>query len=118
MNKFEHVVEVVGKDIWHGIEYPFVHTAKVLALLDTAIKDSPKVKQEVLAMIQQAEAVIKDVGLDVSERGVNIPQDMQTLVDVKAFVTYFAGTFVPAMEAIYSEVKNDLNLPDSTPVAS
>jgi hypothetical protein len=118
MNKVEHVAETVGKDILHGIEYPFVHTAKCIALLNTALKDSPAVKQEVIAMIQQAESVIKDVGTDVAEKGVNIPADLQTLTDVKTFLTYFVGTFVPNMEAIYGEVKTDLNVPDSTPASS
>lgn len=101
-------IKKIAEDVLHGIEYPFKHTAKIIELLNTALKDSPVVKSEVLAMIKQAEAVIADTGTDFASKGLDLTSDLKTLQDIKVFWTYFAGTFVPNMAAIYSEVEADI----------
>ena len=36
---------------------------------------------------------------DVAAKGLDIASDMQTLTDAKAFFVYYAGTFIPVIEA-------------------
>lgn len=101
-NEFEKVVEDVGK----AIAYPFVHTAQFTELAVDAFKDYPAVKAAVLGLVKAGEVVVADVATDISAKGLNLPEDQKTLTDIKAYKDYFTGTFVPAVESAYKDLKS------------
>ncbi len=106
-NPIVHGLEVEGKNTLKVIEYPFTRTAQFVAVLGTALKDEPEVKAAVVGLVKAAEAVIADAGEDVAAKGINIPEDLQTVADVKAFFVYFTGSFLPAVEAAYKDIDAD-----------
>ena len=109
-NEIERIAETVGKDIIHGVEYPFVHTAQFIAVIDTAVKNSPAVKAAIIDLVKQAEIVISDTGKDIAAKGIDITEDVQTLTDAKAFFVYFESVFIPLVETIYKEIVSDNKL--------
>lgn len=106
-NPIIHGLEVAGKDALKVIEYPFARTAQFVAVLGTALKDEPEVKAAIVGLVKAAETVIADASEDVATKGINIPEDLQTVTDVRAFFTYFTGSFLPAVEAAYKDIEAD-----------
>jgi len=104
MNEFEHIAETVGKDTLAVVEFPFKRTAEFVTVINTAIKDATPVKAAVIDLVKQAEGLIADGADDVSEKGLNLPEDLQTWKDVQAFIDYLKGTFFPLVASIYTEV--------------
>jgi len=104
-----NVIETIGKDILHGVEFPFVYTAKAIKVLNSAIKDQPEIKAAVIDLIKQAETVIGDTAKDVSEKGLVLTDDTKTLADAEAFFQYFRDQFCPLVAKVYSEVASDLH---------
>lgn len=114
-NPIVHAAQVVGHDIKVAAidtEKAVVKTVEFLPhaikLLDTAIADQPQVKQAVVDLIKQAGVVTGDVTIDITDKGINLVADLQTLKDIVAFFDYFKSTWVPLIEKIYGEVKADL----------
>lgn len=103
-----NVIETIGKDILHGVEFPFEYTAKAIKVLDSAIKDQPAIKAAVIDLIKQAETVIGDSAKDVSEKGLVLADDAKTLADAEAFFVYFRDQFCPLVAKVYTEVATDL----------
>lgn len=103
-----NVIETIGKDILHGIEFPFVYTAKAIKVLDSAIKNQPAIKSAVVDLIKQAETVISDVAKDAAEKGLVLTDDAKTLADAEAFFVYFRDEFCPLVAKVYTEVAADL----------
>jgi hypothetical protein len=106
-NPIIHGLEVAGKDALKVIEYPFARTAQFVAVVGTALKDEPEVKAAIVGLVKAAETVIADASEDVATKGIDIPEDLQTVTDVKAFFAYFSGTFLPAVEAAYKDIDAD-----------
>lgn len=103
-----NVIETIGKDILHGIEFPFLYTAKAIKVLDSAIKNQPAIKAAVVDLIKQAETVISDVAKDAAEKGLVLTDDAKTLADAEAFFVYFRDEFCPLVAKVYTEVAADL----------
>ena len=103
-----NVIETIGNDILHGVEFPFVYTAKAIKVLDSAIKNQPAIKAAVIDLIKQAETVICDSARDVSEKGLVLTDDAKTLADAEAFFVYFRDQFCPLVAQVYTEVAGDL----------
>jgi hypothetical protein len=106
-NPIIHGLAVAGKDTLKAIEYPFRHTSQFIAVLGTALKDAPEVRAAVVGLVKAAETVIADTVTDVAAKGLDIPEDLKTLTDVKTFFTYFTSTFLPAVESAYKEIAAD-----------
>lgn len=81
------------------------HAAEVLA---TAIRDQPQVKTLILDLIKQASSVIANATTAVTDRGVNLAADASTLASAEAFFGWLKTAFVPAVEAIYTEIAADI----------
>lgn len=101
-------IEKIGKDILHGIEYPFVHTAKFIAVLGTLVKESTPVKDAIIALVRSAEAVDVDVVNAIVSKGLNLPEDLAAFKDVKSFFIAFRTQFLPVVEAAYKELQTDI----------
>ena len=110
MNEFEHVIETVGKDALAVVEFPFKRTAEFVKVINSAIKDALPVKTAVIDLVKQAEGLIADGAEDVSAKGLNVSEDVQTWEDVQAFIAYLKGTFFPLVATIYTEVASEVNL--------
>lgn len=111
----ENIITKVGD----GIKTAAVDTAHVAvkladalphaaAVLATALKDEPAIKTAVLNLIEQGAKIGADGAIDVASKGTNLVEDAATITDAESFLAYFRGTFVPAVAALYSEVKKDL----------
>lgn len=103
MNEFEKI----GKEILHGIEYPFVHTAQFIKVLGDAMKHTPAVKQAIIDLVLAGEKIVGDAGSDIAAKGLNLASDLQTIADVQAFFKLFSSEFMPVVEAAYKELSAD-----------
>ena len=104
-------LEVAGKDVIKVVVYPFVHTAKVIAILGTALKDEPALKASVTNLVSAAAKIIADGALDVAAKGMNLPEDLATITDMIVFFRYFSSTFIPEVESVIKDVEVDVKLP-------
>lgn len=101
-----HGIEVAVKDV---VEIPkFV--VKAAAVLGTAIKDQPEVKNVLTTLVSKAEAITASGALDVSQKGLNLISDAATIALVQDFFTYVKTAVVPMVESIYEDVKSDVEL--------
>ena len=98
-------LEIIGEDILHAVEYPFVHTAQFVALLGEALTETPAVKNAVIQLVNLGEVVVNDSVADIGTSGLNFVSDEKTVVDVNAFFAYYQSTFLPAVEAAYADIK-------------
>jgi hypothetical protein len=101
----ESVLEHVGEDVLHVVEWPFKNAAELVEYLGVALKDVPEAKTAIQGLIQQFAVIPVDVMADVAANGLNFPKDVQTLADIQAFCKYFLNTFVPQVKAIVGDVK-------------
>ncbi len=69
MNKFEKVVEIVGKDTLKVVEYPFVHTAQFVTILGEALVDEPKVRTAVIDIVKAGEKIRRRRGSRCARKG-------------------------------------------------
>lgn len=103
MNKFEEVAEDVGK----VIAYPFTRTAQFVYVIDSVIKDSPIVRNDLITLVKNAETVIAECTVVTGEKGINLADDLKALQAAEAFFTYFKGTFLPEVESVYNDLETD-----------
>lgn len=103
-----HCLKVAGKDIIKGIEYPFVHTAQFCSVIATLIKEESPVKDAVIALVRDAEAVDVDAVTAIASKGLNIPADIAAFKDVMTFFNAFRSQFLPVVEAAYKELQTDV----------
>ena len=103
MNKFEKVLSEIG----HVVEWPFVHTAQFVKLLDEVIKDEPVVKSAITGLVAAAERAITDTEVAVNDKGVDIPADILAVTDAESFFAYFKNSFLPVIEAAYKALESD-----------
>jgi Na+/serine symporter len=106
-NKFEHIVETVGKDIWAVVKYLPEHLRQTEKVIQTVIKDSPTVRQDVVTLVQKVSAIDALVAKDIAEKGLSIPDDLATLTAVKDLVAYIRGQFWQDMSSAYKELQTD-----------
>lgn len=111
-------LEKVGEDVLHVIEWPFKNAVEVSEFIADTIKDEPAVKQAIGELITQAKPVLSDLGDDVAEKGLNLPEDVQTLQDLQAFGSYFKNTFLPVIVAAYKDYKGIVDASASSTTTS
>jgi hypothetical protein len=103
-----HDIKVAAKDTGHVVVEIVTWLPKVEKVLASAIKDQPEIKQAVLDLVKKASVVAGDVSTDVSENGLNLAQDAQTLADAESFFAWFKSSFVPLVENFYGEIAADI----------
>lgn len=103
-----NAITTVGHDIKVGIEDVFKSVPKVISVLSTAQKDAPAVKNAVLGLVSQFTAPTTAGSAAVASDGTNVIADVATLSAGEAFIEYFERTFLPEVEAVYKEVKQDI----------
>jgi hypothetical protein len=107
------VIKKIGEKIVSIVEYPFVHAVQIEKLIADGLKDEPKVKMAIVGLVEQIDILSPDVIADVAANGLNLASDLKTVVDVQTFFVYISGTFLPAVEQAYSDIKADI--PATTP---
>ena len=110
-NAFERFFKKVG----HVIEWPFVHGEEVIEILTTALKDTPAVKTAITGLVAKIKQVAEDSALAIAARGLDVPDDIQTVTDAKELWTYVTGTFLPAVEAACKDLELDVTTADPAP---
>ncbi len=110
MNAFTKVIAKIG----HVIEWPFVHAAKLIKTINDALRDEPAVKNAIVGLMEQIAQISADSAVAISARGLDLPDDMQTLQDAEKLWAYVTTVFIPAIDTAYSDIKVDLSLPDPT----
>jgi hypothetical protein len=103
-----HGLKAAGKDIVKGIEYPFVHTAQFCSVIATLIKEESPVKDAVIALVKDAEAVDVDAVAAIGSKGLNIPADIAVFKDVVTFFNAFRSEFLPVVAAAFKELQGDI----------
>jgi len=108
MNKIERAV-------LNTIEYPYVETKEFIhhmvqaeKVLATTIKNTPELKAELLTLISKSTVLASLIASDVASKGLNIANDLTTLQTIVDTAKYITETFLPTVEAIYKELKDDV----------
>ena len=121
MNALEHVFVEIG----HGFKLAAVDIAKGVDELPKAIhvlvvtmKDAPVVRDAILALIAQMKPFISDATLDVAEKGLNLPEDIQTIHDFETLVSYFKNEFLPKLESAYKDEEQAITQPATGDVST
>ncbi len=114
-NAFERFFIRVG----HVIAWPFAHGAQFVELVATAMKDEPAAKAAVVGLVTQIKIVTEDSALALAAKGLDVPEDIQTVEDAKRLWAYVTDVFLPAAEAVYKDLNLDVEQPaDLAPSAS
>lgn len=103
-----HGIAVATTDTVHSVEKVADALPHAAAVLADALKAEPAIKTAVLALIEQGSKVAADGAIDVADKGTNLVADAATIADAQAFVVYFRSTFIPAVAALYSQVRADI----------
>jgi len=98
-------VETAGKDILHVMEYPFVHAAQMAAVLTKVMNDEPAVKQAIVGLVAQAEAVDVNAVAVIASKGTDVSADLKTLQEAASFFSYFKNSFLPVVEVAYKDLQ-------------
>lgn len=106
-------VETVAKDVAKGIAYPFRFAVKAEKVLATAIKDQPELKDMLTELTAKIEGIGADALKDIGEKGLNIADDMETIVALKDLFGYFVATVKPEIIKVYGEIQADVAGPDA-----
>jgi hypothetical protein len=102
------VIKKIGDKVISIVEWPFVHASKIEKLIGDGMKDAPATKGAIIGLVEQFEAIGPNVALAIAAKGFDIPDDLKTGTDIKSLFTYFTGTFLPAVEKDYADLKADL----------
>lgn len=106
--EIDHGIKEVAEDVGHVVVESVEFPAKATKVIDTAVKDIPAFKAELTTLITDAKTVFVD-GMDaVSAKGLNWTEDTAVIASIVAFAVYFKTTFIPALEAAYTEVNADV----------
>jgi hypothetical protein len=111
-------VKDVAEKVLHAAEWPFKSAAELEAFIATAIKEEGPARTVVVGLIQQVKTVVFDGSKDIAEKGLSLPDDMQTITDLKSLAAYFNGTFLPEAEKVWSELKTDAGEASTAPASS
>ena len=105
------VIKKIGEKVISIVEYPIKHAIQIAELLGTAEKDAPEVKTAIVGLVEQFDAIGPDAIAIYASKGVNVAADLDALAKLQALFQYFSGTFVPAIEAAYTDLKSDIPSP-------
>lgn len=108
-DKFIQVVEKVGEDIAKVVTFPFTTGSKLVALLHTAQVDGPSVASAIDGLIQLGSSVALDAGVELAADGTNLPEYLKAGEDAKTFFLYFKQTFLPTVEKLIADSKQDFS---------
>lgn len=101
-----------GKDIEAAVKYAIVDpvdfTAKAIAVLKTAQKDTPAVKTAFEGLFTQANTLEGAIATEVAAKGLNIPEYVTLFNEARTLIEYIKSTVVPTVESAYAEVKADV----------
>ena len=114
---FIQVIENIGKDIVKVAEFPVTTGGKLVALLKTAQVDGPALVAALDGLVAEGAKVGADLTIEVAADGTNIGEYVAGFNDVKAFFTYFKGTFLPAVEKMIADTKQDFSATQNPAVA-
>ena len=104
MNAFERFFAKLGK----AIIWPFKNGAKVIEVLTTGLKDEPEVQTAIVGLVKKIQEVSEDSVVAIAARGLDVPDDIQTVTDAKALWLYVMQTFLPAVEGAYKDLATDV----------
>jgi hypothetical protein len=102
------VIKKIGERVLSVVEWPFKHAITVEKLLGDALKDTPEAKTVIVGLVEQFEAIGSDTVAAVATGGANITADLKDLQDVQALFAYWQNTFLPTMEKVYADMKQDV----------
>ena len=108
------VIKKIGEKILSIVEYPIKHAVEIEELIATGLADEPAVKTAIVGLVSQFESLSADTVAAVAAGGANIVADVKTVQEVQQLFAYFTGTFVPAIEKAYTDLKSDLPATSST----
>lgn len=111
-------IKTVGEDLVKGVEWLPEHLLQVAEVLGQVIKDSPTVQAELKTLIGKVDAVSALIGSDVAEKGLSLPDDLNTIHAIQDLVTYLTGTFFVTISQEYKVIKGDLATPVQTAPAT
>ena len=112
--KFLQVLEDIGEGVEAVAKFPFTTGGKLVALIKTEQADAPALISAVDGLIAAGAALGGDAAIEIAADGTNIGEYIKALNDAKTFAAYFKGTFLPAVEKIISDAKQDF-APSSDP---
>lgn len=104
---FITVIKKIGEKVISIVEWPIKHSVLLFDMLKDFEEDEPKVKTAIVGLVQQFEALGPDVVQALAEKGLDIPEDLKAIADVKSLFAYFTGTFLPTIEDAYADFKKD-----------
>lgn len=104
MNAFTQILKKIGA----VIEWPFKHAAQLIKTIEDGLKDEPAVKTAIVGLIRQIETVTADAAAATVAKGLDIPEDIQTVQAAETLFRYVTSTFLPAIETAYTDLKADV----------
>lgn len=104
-----HDAKVVGEDVGKTVAYPFTNAIHFARILETGLEDEGELKNDIVELVKLADIVIADGSLNITEHGLNIPDDIATAKSIETFFSYFGGTFISEVEKVYSDLKKDVD---------
>lgn len=116
--KFIQVIEKIGEDVVHVVEFPFTMGNKLQALIHTGQADLPALATAFDGLLKAGELVGADAAIEIAADGTNIPEYLVAAKDSVSFFKYFKGTFIPAIETLVKDVKDDLVKPAAAVTAT
>jgi hypothetical protein len=109
--KIEHVAEVIGTDIVHGVEVAVHVGTDVLKVLTSAKTLAPAFKSELSQLISDAQPIAAALAPDIASGGTNIAVDLASigplLPAIKTLVSHFIQ-FLPTLKLAVSDVEADV----------
>lgn len=102
-----HGFKIAASDVARGVEA----LPKVIIVLCVALKDEPGVRDAVVGLISTMKPLIADGAADFASKGLNLPEDVQTIRDLQGVVHYVKDTFIPKISAAYHDEKDALEMP-------
>ena len=100
------VIKKIGEKIISIVEWPFKHAVALEELLSDGLKDEPEVKAAIIGLTERAGAIGADTVAAIAEHGLDVPEDLKDVEDVKALFAYIQTTFLPAIEKAYADFKS------------
>jgi len=94
------ITNILG-DIGSVIEWPFVHVARGVSIVTTALRNYPAVRDAIVGLLQKIEAVSTDATAAASQDESNPVADAAEVAAAVAVYQYVKQTFLPAMKAAY-----------------
>jgi hypothetical protein len=111
MNKFESVVETIGKDVVAAVKDVVGVGEDVFRVLTDANKLAPAFKTELAQLITDGEPIVAALAPIVASEGTNITLDLAAvapvLADIRKLVADFVA-FLPTLKQAVSDLEADV----------